>query len=270
MEWWTVDFAYRSDIGQQRKENEDYVGVFKNAAGINFAIVADGIGGHQGGDVASEMAVSHMGYRFENTTFSEPTDAVKWLAAEVQDENQHIIDKAREFSDLNGMGTTMVAALMFNDEFLMANIGDSRGYLFRDGQLQQLTEDHSLVNELVKRGEISTEQARQHPQKNIITRTLGISPDADIDTNLYHMQPGDQLLLCSDGLTNMVTDEQLSQVLQADDLTATQKCEQLIKLANAAGGFDNITALIVAVDGEVASKWHPTTHLADGIGSSGP
>ncbi|VDG19801.1 Stp1/IreP family PP2C-type Ser/Thr phosphatase [Lactiplantibacillus mudanjiangensis] len=248
-----MDFAYRSDIGQQRQENEDYVGVFKNTAGINFAVVADGIGGHQGGDVASEMAVSHMGYRFENTTFSEPTDAVKWLAAEVQDENQHIIEKAREFSDLKGMGTTMVAALMFNNEFLMANIGDSRGYLFRDGHLQQLTEDHSLVNELVKRGEISAEQARQHPQKNIITRTLGISPDADIDTNLYQMQTGDQLLLCSDGLTNMVTDDQLTAVLKTDQPVA-DKCAALIKLANNAGGFDNITALIVAVDGEEAHQ----------------
>ncbi|AVK62943.1 Stp1/IreP family PP2C-type Ser/Thr phosphatase [Lactobacillus sp. CBA3606] len=249
-----MDFAYRSDIGQQREENEDYVGVFKNTAGINFAIVADGIGGHQGGDVASEMAVSHMGYRFENTTFSQPTDAVKWLANEVQDENQHIIDKAREFSDLNGMGTTMVAALLFDDEFLMANIGDSRGYLLRDGELRQLTEDHSLVNELVKRGEISAEEARQHPQKNIITRTLGISPDADIDTNLYKMQAGDQLLLCSDGLTNMVTDAQLMQVLQTTTQSATEKCETLVKMANTAGGLDNITALIVAVDGEVASK----------------
>jgi len=96
-----MDFAYRSDIGQQREENEDYVGFFQNKAGINFAIVADGIGGHQGGDVASEMAVSHMGFRFENTTFKEPNDAVKWLASEVQDENQHIIEKAREFSSIN-------------------------------------------------------------------------------------------------------------------------------------------------------------------------
>ncbi|WP_338210924.1 Stp1/IreP family PP2C-type Ser/Thr phosphatase [Lactiplantibacillus paraxiangfangensis] len=249
-----MDFAYRSDIGQQREENEDYVGVFKNKAGINFAIVADGIGGHQGGDVASEMAVSHMGYRFENTTFDQPTDAVKWLANEVQDENQHIIEKAREFSDLKGMGTTMVAALLFDDEFLMANLGDSRGYLFREGELHQLTEDHSLVNELVKRGEISAEQARKHPQKNIITRTLGISPDADIDTNLFEMAAGDQLLLCSDGLTNMVPDDQLASVLKATDQTAAQKCETLIKMANAAGGLDNITALIVAVDGEVAGK----------------
>lgn len=249
-----MDFAYRSDIGQQREENEDYVGVFKNTAGISFAIVADGIGGHQGGDVASEMAVSHIGFRFENTNFDQPADAVKWLATEVQDENQHIIEKAKEFSDLKGMGTTMVAAVLFNDEFLMANIGDSRGYLFRDGELHQLTEDHSLVNELVKRGEISAEQARRHPQKNIITRTLGISPDADIDTNLFEMQPGDQLLLCSDGLTNMVPDDQLAAVLKADDQSATDKCEQLIKMANTAGGLDNITALIVAIDGEVASK----------------
>ncbi|RRK11041.1 Stp1/IreP family PP2C-type Ser/Thr phosphatase [Lactiplantibacillus garii] len=249
-----MDFAYRSDIGQQREENEDYVGVFQNNAGINFAIVADGIGGHQGGDVASEMAVSHMGYRFENTDFDQPTDAVKWLANEVQDENQHIIEKAREFSDLKGMGTTMVAALLFDNQFLMANLGDSRGYLYRDGELHQLTEDHSLVNELVKRGEISAEQARKHPQKNIITRTLGISPDADIDTKLFEAQPGDQLLLCSDGLTNMVPDDQLATVLKATDQTATQKCETLIKMANAAGGLDNITALIVAVDGEVAGK----------------
>lgn len=240
-----MEVAYRTSIGKQRNDNEDYVDVFTNQAGKHLAIIADGIGGHQGGDVASAMAVSHLGHEFEQTTLATPEAAQKWIATEITAENQSIIDKSNQFADLNGMGTTLVAALYFTEEVVIANIGDSRAYLMRDGELRQLTEDHSLVNELVKRGEISRQAARHHPQKNVIIRSLGISDDARFDLNTYPLVLGDQLLMCTDGLTNMVDDQQIQAVLTSER-TPKEKCDQLIDMANAAGGLDNITVLLLA------------------------
>ncbi|WP_125762369.1 Stp1/IreP family PP2C-type Ser/Thr phosphatase [Levilactobacillus mulengensis] len=239
-----MEVAYRTSIGKQRNDNEDYVDVFTNQAGKHLAIIADGIGGHQGGDVASAMAVSHLGHEFEQTKLTTPAAARQWIATEITAENQSIIDKSNQFADLNGMGTTLVAALYFTEEVVIANIGDSRAYLMRDNELRQLTEDHSLVNELVKRGEISRQAARHHPQKNVIIRSLGISDDARFDLNTYPLVLGDQLLLCTDGLTNMVDDHQIQAVLTSDQ-TPKEKCDQLIDMANAAGGLDNITVLLL-------------------------
>ncbi|MFC6275047.1 Stp1/IreP family PP2C-type Ser/Thr phosphatase [Levilactobacillus tangyuanensis] len=239
-----MEVAYQTSIGKQREDNEDYVDVFTNQAGQHLAIIADGIGGHQGGDVASAMAVSHLGHEFEQTEITSPETAGQWITTQITAENQSIIDKSNQFADLNGMGTTLVAAVYFTDEVVIANIGDSRAYLLRDEQLRQLTEDHSLVNELVKRGEISRQAARHHPQKNVIIRSLGISNDAKFDLNTYPLIPGDQLLLCTDGLTNMVDDDQIQSVLLSDQ-RAEDKCKQLIDLANAAGGLDNITVLLI-------------------------
>jgi len=239
-----MEVAYRTSIGKQRNDNEDYVDVFTNQAGKHLAIIADGIGGHQGGDVASAMAVSHLGHEFEQTKLTTPAAARQWIATEITAENQSIIDKSNQFADLNGMGTTLVAALYFTEEVVIANIGDSRAYLLRDDELRQLTEDHSLVNELVKRGEISRQAARHHPQKNVIIRSLGISDDARFDLNTYPLVLGDQLLLCTDGLTNMVDDHQIQAVLTSDQ-TPKEKCDQLIDMANAAGGLDNITVLLL-------------------------
>lgn len=240
-----MEVAYRTSIGQQRADNEDYVDVFTNQAGQHLAIVADGIGGHQGGDVASAMAVSHLGHEFVQTDLTTPEAARTWISKEITAENQSIIDKSNQFADLNGMGTTLVAALYFAEEVVIASIGDSRAYLLRDGQLRQLTEDHSLVNELVKRGEISRQAARHHPKKNVIIRSLGISDDARFDLKTYPLVLGDQLVLCTDGLTNMVEDQQIKTVLTSS-LSVAEKCDRLIELANAAGGLDNITVLIIA------------------------
>lgn len=238
-----MEIAYQTDIGQERKDNQDYVGVFHNQDKMTFAIVADGIGGHQGGDVASSMAVSHIGYHFEKTTFDNSMEIVRWLSEQVKVENDQIIKKATQFKDLQGMGTTVVAAVFFEDQIIVANIGDSRGYLARKGSFDQLTEDHSLVNELVKKGAITKKEAQNHPQKNIITRTLGISAEADIDVNLYHLQANDQLLLCTDGLSNVVSNDSMSAVLQ-EQIDVKEKCSKLIKMANQAGAPDNVTVLI--------------------------
>mgnify|MGYP000880150664 CR=1 FL=1 len=195
--------AFQTDVGQQRQNNQDYVGFYTNKSGAQFAIVADGMGGHLGGDVASEMAVSHIGYEFERTDDT--------------------------------------------------NIGDSRVYRFRNNELRQLTEDHSLVNELVKQGELTEEAAKHHPQKNIITRTLGVSQDVDADVTIYEFEPDDYLLLCTDGLTNMVDDEQIKTTLMTPT-SLEEKCAALIQQANDAGGLDNITALILHQTGEEGAR----------------
>jgi len=244
-----VKYSYLSDVGRTRSKNEDFVGFFNNPAGISLAIVADGLGGHRGGEVASEMAVSNIGYEFEHSGFKTPKDAFSWLQEQAVFENKKILKSADQNDSLMGMGTTLVCVVVFKKKILISNIGDSRCYLFADGQLVQLTEDHSLVNEMVKSGEISKEEARVHPRKNIITRTLGVSSDAQLDQKLCEIIPG-ELLLCTDGLTNMVSDQQIAGILDQDKLGLKEKCQQLIQAANEAGGADNITALLLSFESE--------------------
>lgn len=248
-----MQVAYRTAIGKRRSDNQDNVGVFKNQAGVVLAIIADGIGGNQGGDVASDMAVSHFGHDFETTSFKHFDDASEWLNDQVHTENNMIYERAQQYDDLKGMGTTLVIAMVFETELLVGNIGDSRAYLLRKDDFSQLTEDHSLVNELVKRGELSKQAAKVHPQKNVITRSLGVGSSVQIDLRYQELSVGDQLLLCSDGLTNMVSDADIKAVLQGDgDLDA--KCDQLIAMANDAGGLDNISVIILDDEPEVTAK----------------
>ena len=214
-----MEFAYRTDIGRRRPNNQDYVGIFKNQSEATLALVADGMGGHRGGDVASERAVSHLGYAFEKTDTAEIESIVRWLIFELQQENDMILQKAKQYTDLSGMGTTVVAVIISGTRFVVANIGDSRGYLYRNGHLVQITEDHSLVNELVKHGELTPEEAKRFPQRNVITRSLGVSSD----------------------------NEAIAAVLR-QDMPIGSKAQELILRANAAGGPDNITALIIHQD----------------------
>lgn len=248
-----MQVAYQTAIGKRRSDNQDNVGVFTNRAGVTLAIIADGIGGNQGGDVASDMAVSHFGHDFEVTDFTHFDAASAWLKAQVNTENDLIYKRAQEFADLKGMGTTVVMAMVFETELLIGNIGDSRAYLLRKADFSQLTEDHSLVNELVKRGELSKQAAKVHPQKNVITRSLGVGTSVQIDLRYQELTAGDQLLLCSDGLTNMVSDSDIMQVLQRPLPLAT-KCDELIQMANAAGGLDNISVIIIDHEPEVSDR----------------
>ncbi|MCD2256222.1 Stp1/IreP family PP2C-type Ser/Thr phosphatase [Agrilactobacillus fermenti] len=245
-----MKFAFRTDVGRKRQSNQDSVGVFENEAGAHIAVVADGMGGHQGGDVASEMVVSHLGDNFRNNQATNIDELVRWLVFELNSENKRILETAHTHANLSGMGTTFVATLMVADTYIVANIGDSRCYRLRENQLKQLTEDHSLVNELVKHGDISPEDAKNHPQKNLITRSLGISKNVDADVTIFHSYPQDYLLLCSDGLTNMVSDIEIQTVLESD-VDLQTKCDRLIDLANTHGGLDNITALLIYDDSQV-------------------
>lgn len=239
-----IKTAYASNIGRVRKTNQDFVQVFKNKKDVEMAIVADGMGGHLGGDVASSMAVQHLGHSFVGTDFDEAAKARVWLKMQLSLENETILKTSERFADLHGMGTTVVLALTFVNQVLVVHLGDSRGYLFRNNKLRQLTSDHSLVNELLKSKQITKEQAEHHPQKNVITETLGVSDHINPEYTDVFQEPGDIIMLCSDGLTNSLTDVQILTILLSEqDLQA--KCDQLIKEANKFGGQDNITVCLV-------------------------
>lgn len=240
-----IQTAYASSIGRIRKSNQDFVKVFKNKSDITLAIVCDGMGGHQGGDVASTMAVSHLGHNFQTTDFTKPEIAQKWLEVQLNSENETILKTADRFPDLNGMGTTIVLAFAFADSALIAHLGDSRAYSYSEGKFTQLTEDHSLVNELVKMGQITKEQAKHHPQKNIITQALGVSSTIDPEFNVIELKDNDMILLCTDGLTNSLNDPQIQQILATKDLSLKDRCNKLINEANRLGGGDNITVCLV-------------------------
>lgn len=243
-----MKIAYKTDIGQKRKNNQDYIGVYENQAQLTLAIVADGMGGHLGGDIASEMAVSHIGHHFIKTDEANLDQSASWLVAQLKLENQHILEKSHQYRDLEGMGTTIVALLADQTHYYVVHIGDSRAYRLSQGHFKQLTEDHSLVNELVKKGELSPTEAQNYPQKNVITQALGVFESLEIEVTKQPIQVSTYLLLCSDGLTNMLSDQSIEEVIQNSALTLQEKCDQLIVLANQAGGNDNISALLLYFD----------------------
>ena len=239
-----MEINFQTDIGRKRNTNQDFAGVFENKAGISLAVLADGMGGHQAGDIASQMAVNHLGERWSESEITEGDKAAQWLIQVIQEENELIYEKGQSVPEYAGMGTTIVSAVLLDQSFVLANIGDSRAYLVRDQMMTQLTEDHSLVNELVKSGEITREMAINHPRKNVLTRSLGMPKTVEVDVTNHAIEEGDYLLLCSDGLTNMVSEEMIQTVL-ISEIALQEKVATLISLANEAGGVDNITVLAI-------------------------
>jgi serine/threonine protein phosphatase PrpC len=229
-----------SDTGRQRRANEDSV-----LARAPVFVVADGMGGARAGEVASRLAVE----AFERGLPDAGTPEER-LADRVREANRQIHEISRAEHERAGMGTTITAAYLDDGEVAIAHVGDSRAYLFRDGTLRRLTQDHSLVGELVRRGKLTEEQAEEHPQRSIITRALGPEPSVDVDTWTYPVRDGDVLLLCSDGLTSMITEEQITHVLNSES-RLERAADRLIAEANAAGGRDNITVVLSRLE-EVA------------------
>lgn len=240
-----VKAVFKTDRGKVRAHNEDRVGVFKNHSGNYIAIVADGMGGHNAGDVASEMTLTKLQEAWEQTEeFSTPELAEAWLTEQITKINTLIFEHAQENKACEGMGTTIVAAICTTTFTTIAHIGDSRCYMLNDLGFNQLTEDHSLVNELVRSGEISQEEAERHPRKNMLLRALGTDASIQIDLKTITFEYNDLLLLCSDGLSNKVSKEEIATILsQAKELE--EKAAALIQLANDNGGEDNITLIIV-------------------------
>lgn len=226
-----------TDVGRQRRSNEDS----SYASGPVF-VVADGMGGAQAGEVASQMVVE----AFDQGLPEQGTPEER-LSVVVQKANAEIHARSRSDAASAGMGTTVTAAYLDEDSVALAHVGDSRAYLLRDGELSRLTEDHSLVEELLRGGKLTEEEALEHPQRSVITRALGIEPIVEIDTWTYPLRPGDVVLLCSDGLTSMLSEQQIQQLL-VDGPDLAQAGERLIAEANAAGGRDNITVVLFRVE----------------------
>ncbi|MFB9762254.1 Stp1/IreP family PP2C-type Ser/Thr phosphatase [Ectobacillus funiculus] len=237
--------VFLSDRGKVRPHNEDCAGVFQNLDGDILAIVADGMGGHRAGDVASSMTIQLFHDYWKQTyNMDTPKKMESWLRDHVHIINERLYKYAESHEECQGMGTTIVAALCTSQFVTIGHIGDSRCYILSEDELSLVTEDHSLVNELVRHGEITKEDAESHPKKNVLLRALGTEQTVDLDVKTLVLEQGDQMLLCSDGLSNKVSHEQLKHILHADG-EIEKKGEQLIQLANDGGGEDNITLVIV-------------------------
>jgi len=232
-----ADSIWKTDTGRARADNEDSA-----YARPPLYVVADGMGGAQAGEVASALAVEEfrVGLTAQGT-------AEQRLTERVQAANRRIYETAHRKLEHEGMGTTLTAVYLDESNLAVAHVGDSRAYIFRDGELVRLTHDHSLVEELIRRGKLTPEQAAAHPQRSIITRALGIEPEVEVDTWSYPMRAGDVVLLCSDGLTSMISEPQIASALAAGpDLDHAG--ERLIAEANEAGGRDNITVVLFRLE----------------------
>ena len=232
-----ADSAGTTDAGRKRRRNED---AFVHDPPL-FA-VADGMGGAKAGEVASRLAAAAF-REFHEADELGPEERV---TAIIQEANRRIYERARSDAQASGMGTTITAALLVGNGVAVGHVGDSRAYRLRGDQLEQLTEDHSLVADLVRSGRLTAEEADTHPQRSVITRALGTDPEVDVDTFTVEAEPGDLFLLCSDGLTTMVADEEITDIVRgADDLAQATKA--LVKAANRAGGEDNITVVLFSL-----------------------
>lgn len=228
----------RTDIGRVREGNEDSF-----VADEPLYAVADGMGGHRGGEVASRLAIETL-----ETLFRKGRGA---FAEQVREANRAVFERSMLDRAVAGMGTTLTAAAVEPGRVRLVHVGDSRAYLFREGLLRLLTEDHTVVHEMVQRDEITAEEAEVHPHRSILTRALGTEPDVVVDEHVVETREADRLLLCSDGLTTMLSDDEVAGILrdQADPQAAA---DELVRAANAAGGIDNITALVLDVEADDA------------------
>lgn len=242
---------YLTDAGKVRSHNEDSVTILKNASGEHLLIVADGMGGHRAGEIASSMVVTHMGKRFSDiSSVGSKLDAVNWMNDNVSELNKKIIDYSKENPESSGLGTTVVMALLTKEFLIFGNIGDSSGFVLKNGKLMKVTKDHTLVNLLVAAGDLTEEEAKYHPKKNVLMKALGASEKVELDIFDVDMSV-ESILLCSDGLTNMLTKEQIEKVLNDEDLDIEEKVIKLIRKSNARGGTDNVSvAYLVRESGE--------------------
>ena len=232
-----------TDVGQKRTVNQDFVFTSETPVGNlpNLFVVADGMGGHKAGDFASSYAVEVL---LSTLREDENSNPVKIIRAAIENANTQLLREASDNETMSGMGTTMVLVTIVGHYAYVANVGDSRLYLVDENKISQITKDHSLVEEMVRMGEISRDDARNHPDKNIITRALGAGRDVDVDFFDIRLTPGDILLLCSDGLSNMVPDEDIRQVIRTSE-TLEETGRRLVSMANDNGGRDNIAVVLV-------------------------
>lgn len=232
-----------TDIGRRRKLNQDYIYSSEQPVGHlpNLFLVADGMGGHNAGDYASRITVETV---VERAADSKETDPMRILGEAIQSANALVCKQAGESPELEGMGTTLVAASCRGESLYVANVGDSRLYVVNGSGIRQITRDHSWVEEMVSRGGIQRADARTHPDKNIITRAVGVEDRVEVDFFTVQLEKGDEILMCTDGLTNMLEDEDIRMILDgARDIV--EKAQKLVKAANENGGRDNISVVLI-------------------------
>lgn len=233
----------KTHIGK-RSINQDYVETFVNKENQLLAILCDGMGGHKAGDIASEMAVLQIGNYWKETAFSNSQDTKVWLDQHINIENQRIYRVAKSYSDLDGMGTTIVVAAYVHDEIIIGNVGDSRVYHAEDNVLALITEDHSFANELRLKGEISEEEAKNHRQRHTLTRSLGVFNKVEVDFFVLEKSTSSVLMLCSDGLSNGVEFEMINSILSSTE-SINDRGNILVENALRNGSTDNITLCLI-------------------------
>ena len=235
-----MESYYLTDTGRVREHNEDNVTIIKNLNDEYLLAVADGMGGHKAGEVASSIAINHLSKSFiEMEKLGDKASTVKWLRKEVEDINNEIFEYTSTHPESKGMGSTLVLAIYSKDYLLFGNIGDSSGFVIKDNELFKITKDHTLVNLLVKNGELTPEEAKNHPKKNILMRALGANNPIEID--IFDVDDEiEGIVLCSDGLTSMLNNTQIEKVLLQEG-PLEEKVIKLIRKANIRGGTDNIS-----------------------------
>jgi len=236
-----------TDIGSRRQVNQDYIYCNDNAVGLlpNLYIVADGMGGHKAGDFASQFSVNEFEKELKE---QKARTIIGSMEGAIRQVNERLLKEAAAEPDYEGMGTTFVAASVVEGRVVILNIGDSRLYILNEqGTIRQITQDHSLVEEKIRRGEIDRKDAKNHPEKNVITRALGATEQVVPDFFEVELEAGDYILLCSDGLTNMVEDITIKEIILDRDAALKEKAEALVKLANENGGRDNISLVLVHI-----------------------
>lgn len=238
-----MEISILTDVGQRRTNNQDYANQYKNKARKSMVFLADGMGGHRAGNIASEMAVTDLGAAWVATEISTINEVREWFAEYLEKENQQI-HRIGQDEEHKGMGTTLEAVAVIDDQVLFAHVGDSRIGLVRNGEYHQLTSDHSLVNALLKAGQITEEEAAHHPQRNIITQSIGQKDELQPDFGMVTVEAGDFIVINSDGLTNMISGDEIRDIV-VSDLSVEEKAKTLVRFANNAGGLDNITVVLI-------------------------
>ena len=242
-----MQFEVLTDIGKKRTVNEDSAAVYTRPEGIILAIIADGMGGHQGGDFASSTAIKVIGKQFlelDSSEFIEEEHSSEWLKESFYHVNQLLYEHASENVELKGMGTTLDAALINGRSCIVSHVGDSRIYAINSAGVRQITRDHSYVNVLLDSGEITEEEAATHPQKNWIMKAIGSEKHIEPDLHSLELDEETFLLICTDGLSNKVTKDSMYDIVMSDN-TLREKAKRLIDLANRKGGEDNISVIIL-------------------------
>ena len=238
-----MEISILTDVGQRRTNNQDYANQYINKAGKSMIFLADGMGGHRAGNIASEMAVTDLGAAWVATEISTINEVREWFAENLEKENQQI-HRIGQDEEHKGMGTTLEAVAIIDDQVLFAHVGDSRIGLVRNGEYHQMTSDHSLVNALLKAGQITEEEAAHHPQRNIITQSIGQKDELQPDFGMVTVEAGDFIVINSDGLTNMISGDEIRDIV-VSNLSVEEKAKTLVRFANNAGGLDNITVVLI-------------------------